>query len=90
MAGSGVGWPDSGFKLDYAFLISNPFFSGGQFVDNFLAAMGSSHNRYQLAFVGGTEMSVLVTVKWSEMICASGIEVGKMPPYRLSTIVAKF
>lgn len=48
-----LGWPDGGFKLDGAFLIFGPFFSGGLIVDDFLAAVDFSSSGPRLDFVGG-------------------------------------
>lgn len=73
-----------GFKLDDAFPISCPFFSGGLIVNDFLVAMGFSDSGPRLDFVGGSEMSVFVEVEWPEMIFVGRIKVGKMIACRLS------
>lgn len=58
MAGSSLGWPDSGSKLDDRFLIVAPFFSG-PFLGYFLVTTGLFSGRAWLSFVFENEISQL-------------------------------
>lgn len=66
MAGSGLRWPDCGFKLDNAFLISDLLFIGGQFVNDFKVVVGLFNGGYRLGYVGSDEGSLLETAAWAE------------------------
>lgn len=84
VAVDGLDWLDGGFKLESAFLVLTPFFSSGYIVDDCLAAVGFAGSGSRWDFVGGSEMSALVAVEWSKMICVGREEVGKMAACRFS------
>lgn len=86
MADGGLGWLNSGFRLDGTFLISDPFFFGGPILGYFPVTKGrppSSGSRLYL--VGGCDMSVPVMTKCLQMIYAGWTEVKKMAACRFST-----
>lgn len=85
MASGGLGLLDGGFTLDNAFLISDPLLSYRPLLGYFPVMEGFSDRGSQLAFVSGSEMSVLLVVEWPEMICVGQTKVGKMTVYGFST-----
>lgn len=66
MAVSDLGWPDRGSKLDDAFLVFAPFFSGGPIFGSLSEWDDFSGSKSPLAFDGGSEMCALVAVEWRE------------------------
>lgn len=85
MAGGNLGWLDDDFQLDDAFQISDPLFSNGSFLGYFPATEGFFDSGSWLAFVGGSEMSVLVAVEWPKMICVGRTEVRKLATCKFSS-----
>lgn len=68
-------WLDGGSKLDDAFLVFAPFFSGGPLLGYFSATEGFSDSGSQLYFIGGSDVSVLVAVKWLVATCVRRTEI---------------
>lgn len=78
MAGDGLGWSDSGFKLDNAFMILNTLFYGTQFVDDSLVTVGFFNSGYRLGSVSDDDGSLVEVLVWTEAVKAGQTEGRKM------------
>lgn len=66
MAGDSLGWPDSGFKLDDAFFISDPLFFSRPLLGYFSATSDLFDGASWRAYIVGNSGSLLKATMWLE------------------------